>query len=138
MVFLSPLLHSAASLQCYCGTAGLSQQEQLLKPSVWNSQNCCFSAIVTAYDNKSTRSHFSAWCDSVERKMCDSQLGQPVTFLRQSHSFFRESFSIFCLSPSCAGVPLSAFFTHCCTLSCKLKSAQHCGKMSFTWGVSPH
>lgn len=57
--------------------------------------------------------------------MCDSCLGQPLTFLRQSSSFFRESCSIFCLSPSWAGAPLSAFFAYCCTLSCKLQTAEH-------------
>lgn len=71
-----------------------------------------------------------------KKKKYGSQLGEPVTFLRQSHSFFRESFSIFCFSPSCTGGPLSAFFTHCCTLSCKLKIAQHHGKTRFIWGVS--
>lgn len=60
--------------------------------------------------------------------MCDSQLGQPLTFLRQSHSFFRESCSIFCLSPSWAGGPLSAFLAYCCNLSCKLQLAEHHGK----------
>lgn len=63
--------------------------------------------------------------------MCDSWLGQPLTFLRQSHSFFRESCSIFCLSPSWPGVPLSAFFAYCCTLSCKLQLAEHHGEKKF-------
>jgi len=71
-----------------------------------------------------------------KEKTCDSQLARPVTFLRQSHSFFRESFSIFCFSPSWTGGPLSAFFPHCCTLSCKLKLAEHHGKPAL-FGVFP-
>lgn len=69
--------------------------------------------------------------------MRDSQLRRPLTFLRQSHSFFRESCSIFCLSPSWAGGPLSAFFAHCCNLSCKLQEAEHHEKQnSFIYSVS--